>query len=153
MSTASERRALLQELAAQGFRLTAQRRALVEIIQTANAHLDADSLLELGRQRQPKLNLVTVYRTIKLLKRLNLIDELDFMHVDGEKHYYEATTGRDHGHLACFRCGRIEEYSSPIFDRLQRAISKQTGFTIRVARLEIGGTCQACTKEEIRATN
>jgi Fur family ferric uptake transcriptional regulator len=144
MSPVSERRPLLQELAAQGFRLTAQRRALVEIIQTASEHLDAGSLLELARQREPKLNRATVYRTIELLKRLNLIDELDLMHLDGEKHYYEATTGRDHVHLACFRCGRIEEYSSPIFDRLEAEIAKQTGFTIQVARLEIGGTCTAC---------
>lgn len=52
MSPVSERRPLLQELAAQGFRLTAQRPALVEITPTASAHLDASApLLALGRRR------------------------------------------------------------------------------------------------------
>ena len=33
-----------------------------------------------------------MYRTIELLKKLWLIDELDLMHLHGEKHYYEVKT-------------------------------------------------------------
>jgi Fur family transcriptional regulator, ferric uptake regulator len=139
-----ERRALLHELISKGIRLTAQRRALIEVIQEAKGHLDAGSLLELGRRREPNINRATVYRTIELLKKLRLIDELDLMHLEGEKHYYEVKTRCDHMHLACFRCGRIEEYSSPLFERLKERISKQTGFAIRVTRLELGGHCRAC---------
>lgn len=140
-----ERRSLLDELASKGIRLTAQRRALIEIIQAASAHLDAAALLELARKREPNIDRATVYRTIELLKKLSLVDELDLMHMEGEKHYYEAKTKRDHLHLACLRCGRIEEFSSPIFERLKTEISKQAGFTIRITRLEVGGTCRACT--------
>jgi Fur family ferric uptake transcriptional regulator len=139
-----ERRALLAELASRGIRLTAQRRALVEVIQEAKEHLDAGSLLELARRREPNIDRATVYRTIELLKKLRLIDELDLMHLEGEKHYYEVKTKRDHVHLACFRCGRIEEFSSPVFEALKAEISKQAGFTIRVTRLEVGGACRAC---------
>lgn len=112
MSPALERRALLDELVSKGVRLTAQRRALVEVIQDASRHLDASSLLELARQREPNIDRATVYRTIELLKKLRLVDELDLMHLEGEKHYYEVKTKRDHVHLACFRCGRIEEFSA-----------------------------------------
>jgi Fur family ferric uptake transcriptional regulator len=144
MSPQAERRALFAELGSRGVRLTAQRRALVEVIQEAKEHLDAGSLLELARRREPNINRATVYRTIELLKKLRLIDELDLMHLEGEKHYYEVKTKRDHVHLACFRCGRIEEFSSPLFEGLKAEISKQAGFTIRVTRLEVGGNCQAC---------
>lgn len=144
MSPQVERRALFAELGSRGIRLTAQRRALVEVIQEAKEHLDAGSLLELARRREPNINRATVYRTIELLKKLRLIDELDLMHLDGEKHYYEVKTKRDHVHLACFRCGRIEEFSSPLFDALKAEISKQAGFTIRATRLEVGGNCRAC---------
>ena len=99
--------------------MTAQRRAVIEVIQEAKQHLDADSLLELARKRQPNIDRATVYRTIDLLKRLRLIDELDLMHLEGEKHYYEVRTTRDHVHLACFRCARIEEFSSTLFDQLK----------------------------------
>ena len=96
---------LLNQVEAQGIRLTAQRRALIETIQEATSHLDAASLLSLARKRDPKIDRATVYRTIELLKRLGLIDELDLMHLEGEKHYYEVKTRKDHLHLACFRCG------------------------------------------------
>jgi Fur family ferric uptake transcriptional regulator len=145
-----ERRDLLGELAAEGIRLTAQRRALVETIQEANRHLDADSLLELARKRGSKIDRATVYRTIELLKRLRLVDELDLMHLEGEKHYYEVKTRRDHIHLACFSCGRIEEFVNPIFERLKTQISQETGFRIRVARLEVGGACRSCVAAETK---
>jgi Fur family transcriptional regulator, ferric uptake regulator len=145
MSPSLERRALLDELVSRGIRLTAQRRALIEVIQEAREHLDASSLLELARKREPNIDRATVYRTIELLKKFRLIDELDLMHLEGEKHYYEVRTNRDHVHLACFRCGRIEEFSSPLFELLKAEIAKQAGFTIRVTRLEVGGNCRACT--------
>jgi len=139
-----ERRSLLEELAAKGVRLTAQRRALIEVIQEATQHLDAGALLQLARQRTPGVDRATVYRTIELLKRFHLIDELDLMHLEGEKHYYEASTKRDHLHLACFQCGRIEEFTSPVFERLKAEITAQTGFAIKVIRLEAGGGCRRC---------
>src|ERR1700728_1273015 len=98
---------LMNEEEAQRIRLTAQRRALIETIQEADGHLDAAGLLELARKRDPKIDRATVYRTLELLKRLGLIDELDLMHINGEKHYYEVKTQKDHLHLACFRCGEI----------------------------------------------
>jgi Fur family ferric uptake transcriptional regulator len=148
VSSQFERRALLDELVSKGIRLTAQRRAVIEVIQEAKQHLDAGALLELSRKREPNIDRATVYRTIELLKRLRLIDELDLMHLEGEKHYYEVKTKRDHIHLACFRCGRIEEFSSPLFEGLKAEISKQAGFTIRVTRLEVGGNCRACAPGE-----
>ena len=144
MSPRPERRTLLDELIAKGVRLTAQRRALIEVIQEAGEHLDARALLRLARQREPHIDRATVYRTIDLLKELRLIDELDLMHLEGEKHFYEVKTKRDHVHLACFGCGRIEEFSSPAFEALKAQISEQTGFEIRVVRLEAGGVCRAC---------
>src|SRR5580658_2582933 len=128
--------------------MTAQRRAVIEVIQSAHDHLDAATLLDLARQREPSIDRATVYRTIELLKRLRLIYELDLMHLQGEKHYYEVKTKRDHLHLACFRCGRIEEYSSPLFEQLKAEISDQAGFDIRVTRLEVGGSCRACIAAE-----
>ena len=88
-----ERRALLDELVSKGVRMTAQRRALVEVIQGSKEHLDAASLLTLARQREPSIDRATVYRTIELLKKFRLVDELDLMHLEGEKHYYEVDRG------------------------------------------------------------
>jgi Fe2+ or Zn2+ uptake regulation protein len=147
VSVPLEHRTLLEELGGKGIRITAQRRALIEVIQEAKEHLDAGSLLERARKRHAKLDRATVYRTIELLKKLRLIDELDLMHLEGEKHYYEVKTTRDHIHLACFRCGRIEEFASPLFEQLKVEISTESGFKIRVTRLEVGGACRTCAEQ------
>jgi Fur family ferric uptake transcriptional regulator len=139
-----QRRSLVEELSRRGVRLTGQRRILAETIQSAEGHLDAASLLKLARKRDRGINRATVYRTLELLKELRLIDELDLMHLNGEKHFYEAKTTVDHVHLACFECGRIEEYTSPLFERLKAEIERAKQFHIRLVRLEIGGRCSHC---------
>jgi Fur family ferric uptake transcriptional regulator len=139
---------LLNEVEARGVRLTAQRRALIETIQQADAHLDAATLLTRARQKDPNIDRATVYRTLELLKRLGLIDELDLMHLNGEKHYYEVKTQKDHLHLACFSCGEIEEFDSPTFQRLKREIAAQNDFAVQVMRLEVGGLCRRCAAQQ-----
>jgi Fur family transcriptional regulator, ferric uptake regulator len=143
-----KRHDLMNEAEAQGIRLTAQRRVLIQAIQEAKNHLDAASLLAQARRRDPKINRATVYRTIELLKRRGMIDELDLMHLNGEKHYYEVKTQKDHLHLACFHCGEIEEFVSPTFERLKRQIAATNRFEIQVIRLEAGGLCSVCAAKK-----
>jgi Fur family transcriptional regulator, ferric uptake regulator len=140
------RPSLMNELIARGVRITAQRRLLVGIIQDSSRHLDAAKLLEKAKKQDPNIDRATVYRTISLLKDRGLIDELDLMHVEGEKHYYEAKTDRDHCHMTCFRCRAVMEYTSPAFEKLKREMARQGDFLIRVARLELGGLCKRCRK-------
>ncbi|MGA2537000.1 MAG: Fur family transcriptional regulator [Terracidiphilus sp.] len=135
---------LLNEVESKGVRLTAQRRALIETIQEATNHLDAASLLEQARKRDTRIDRATVYRTLELLKKLGLIDELDLMHLNGEKHYYEVRTQKDHLHLACFGCGSVVEFETATFERLKREIARENNFDIQVMRLEVGGLCGAC---------
>ncbi len=138
------RPSLMKELAVRGIRMTAQRRLLVGIIQDSPRHLDAARLLEIARKQDAEIDRATVYRTIALLKEHGLIDELDLMHIEGEMHYYEAKTNRDQCHMACFRCGAIMEYASSSFEKLKKEMVQQSGFQIRVARLEVGGFCKRC---------
>ncbi len=148
LETMPKRCELLNEVETKGVRLTSQRRALIETIQQADAHLDAATLLSRARQRDPNIDRATVYRTLELLKRLGLIDELDLMHLNGEKHYYEVKTQKDHLHLACFRCGEIEEFDSPTFQKLKREIGAKNDFEIQVMRLEVGGLCRRCAAQQ-----
>jgi Fur family transcriptional regulator, ferric uptake regulator len=144
-----DRCSLLQRLTAEGVRMTAQRRTLIEIIQESPDHLDAASLLRLAKARDTHIHRATVYRTLDLLKRMQIVDELDLMHLDGEKHFYEARVKSEHFHLACFTCGKIVEHNTSTFDQLKSEVSEQTGFKIEVVRLEIGGRCQNCKSENV----
>jgi Fur family ferric uptake transcriptional regulator len=138
----------MKELSARGVRMTSQRRVLIGIIQDSPRHLDAARLLEIARKHDAGIDRATVYRTLALLKGHGLIDELDLMHIEGEKHYYEAKTNRDHCHMACFKCGAIMEYASASFEKLKAEMAAQSGFQIRVTRLEVGGFCKQCRKVE-----
>lgn len=147
-SGALKRYDLLNAVQGRGVRLTTQRRAVIETIQAATSHLDAAALLEQARRRDSDIDRATVYRTIDLLKRMGMIDELDLMHIEGEKHYYEVRTRKDHLHLACFGCGEITEFTSPSFERLKQEIGSKNDFRIQVMRLEVGGLCSQCAAQK-----
>ena len=133
-------------LAERGIRMTEQRRAILSVIETANKHLDASQILRRAQKMDASVDRATVYRTLGLLKRQGLIDELDLMHLNGEGHYYERKLGRDHIHMACLRCGKILEFLSPRFDSLKNELEQECRFRILVARLEVGGYCSSCAK-------
>jgi Fur family ferric uptake transcriptional regulator len=138
------RRPLERELVSRGVRMTHQRRLLVQIIQGAAGHLDAVELWRRAKAEDPTLNKVTVYRTLAMLKKYGLVDELDLMHLEGGKHYYEAKTTRDHIHLACLKCGRIQEFESSLFEKLKGQIEREQQFRINTVRVEAGGVCDRC---------
>lgn len=131
-------------LSSRGVRLTAQRRTILGIIETANKHLAAGQILRKAQKLDPSVNRATVYRTLALLKHHGLVDELDLMHVDGEAHYYERHPKRDHLHMTCLRCGQVREFESVFFDKLKSQVEQECKFNIAIARLEIGGYCISC---------
>jgi Fe2+ or Zn2+ uptake regulation protein len=127
-----------------GIRMTQQRRAILSIMETASKHLDASQILRNAKKLDASIDSSTVYRTLQLLKRQGLIDELDLMHIHGEGHYYERKLGRDHIHMACLRCGKITEFVSDMFERLKQQVEKDCRFRVLVSRLEMGGYCSTC---------
>lgn len=135
---------LQAELMARGLRMTRQRRIILGVIETAKQHLDATQILRKAHQLDASIDRVTVYRTLKLLKRHGLVDELDLLHLQGDKHYYERRPQRDHLHMACLRCGKVLEFESHLFERLKGQIQRECRFHIAITRVEIGGYCAGC---------
>src|ERR1700683_2377705 len=127
-----------------GVRLTRQRRILLDLIDQSGPHLDAESLYQLAKEKDPKLNRVTVYRTLKMLKTGGLVDELDLMHYGGDQHYYETRLKQEHAHVICLRCGKVEEFFGEPLQKLRRQVETHFGFQILLARTEIGGDCSHC---------
>src|ERR1035437_8074833 len=120
-----------------GVRLTRQRQILLELIDKTGEHLDAERLYELAKEKDPKLNRVTVYRTLKMLKAGGLVDELDLMHYGGDQHYYETRLKQVHAHVICLRCGKVEEFFGEPLQRLRKQIESHFGFQVLIARTEI----------------
>jgi len=133
-----------ETLRQRGFRLTRQRQILLDLLDKTGAHLDAETLYRLAHEKDPKLNRVTVYRTLKMLKEGGLVDELDLMHHAGDQHYYETRRKQEHAHVVCLRCGKVEEFFGEPLQKLRRQVEKTFGFQILIARTEIGGYCAHC---------
>jgi Fur family ferric uptake transcriptional regulator len=127
-----------------GVRLTRQRQILLDLIDKSGQHLDAENLYLMAREKDPKLNRVTVYRTLKMLKAGGLVDELDLMHIGGDQHFYETRLKQEHAHIICLRCGKVEEFFGEPLQRLRKQIEQHFGFEVLLARTEVGGYCSHC---------
>ena len=127
-----------------GIRLTRQRQILLDLIDKSGQHLDAERLYTMAKEKDPKLNRVTVYRTLKMLKEGGLVDELDLMHIGGDQHYYETRLKQEHAHIICLRCGKVEEFFGEPLQRLRKQVESHLGFQVVLARTEVGGYCSHC---------
>lgn len=137
---------LQAELLSHGVRMTRQRRVILGVIETASQHLDASMILRKARKIDSTINRVTVYRTLSLLKRHGLVDELDLLHMRGDGHYYERHPQRDHLHMGCLRCGKVMEFESDLFERLKAQVERDCRFHITTTRVEMGGYCTDCRR-------
>ena len=144
LNTAETTGKLQQAIRQRNIRLTRQRRVILEVMDNAEQHLDADQILERARRIDPAVHVVTVYRTIDLLKKLGLIDELDLLHLRGDRHYYESHGPRDHIHVACLRCGKVREFESRLYEQLKQQIAQDFKMRVTVSRTEVGGYCEEC---------
>jgi Fur family ferric uptake transcriptional regulator len=141
---------LVDRLRGRGLRLTGQRRLLAEMLDRAEQHLDAEALYRRARAKDPAIHRATVYRTLNLLKSQGLVDELDLMHVAGDRHYYEVRPSVFHIHLVCTSCGAVQEPGGEFWEEIKRKVERETRFRPEVVRLEMGGRCAACRSRSVR---
>ena len=68
--------ALKEELKKKGYKLTPQRRSIVDtIIENEGQHLTAEEIYDKVKKDCPEIGLATVYRTILVLEELGVISE------------------------------------------------------------------------------
>ena len=145
--------ALIERIRAAGIRVTAPRRAIAQVLENATEHLDVEQITERAQKIDPTIHRATVYRTLGLLKGLGLVDELDLLHMKGDRHYYEIRTGDIHAHVICMRCNKVVEIEGEIIHDFEDRISAKTGYRIDYMRFEIGGYCSDCPAPPSRRHN
>ena len=60
---------------------------------------------------------------------------------------YIACQPEHHHHLACSRCGRVEEIDESYVAAVAQRVASDTGFVIDDARLDFYGRCASCASE------
>jgi Fur family ferric uptake transcriptional regulator/Fur family peroxide stress response transcriptional regulator len=125
----------------QGFRLTAQRRAVLEVLRAAHDHPTAAEVYDRVRVIVPGIGAATVYRALGLLVRAGYALELSLG--NGAAARYDANVER-HDHAVCGRCGRAVDIDLPIPTETVDALSRSTGFVITGYDLQFRGLCPSC---------
>ena len=135
--------ALNEGLKATGRRLTRTRRAVLSVLERAKYPLSASDLYERLRKAKISIDLVTVYRTLSVLKELELVSQLE-LHQEGQFRY-EIREGREHHHhIRCRTCGKIADLLLCPLKKLQALIEKETQFIVNEHSLEFSGLCPKC---------
>ncbi len=125
-----------------GYKLTPQRHALLKVIASHHDHLSPDALYEITRQQYPGIGRVTIYRTLELLSKLNLVCRVHAP--DGCRNYMMRRPTGHHHHLVCSECGKAVDFTGCDLSSLEKTLAEQTGFVIEGHLLEMYGRCQEC---------
>jgi Fur family ferric uptake transcriptional regulator len=133
---------LSEHMTKKGLRSTDQRRLIVETFFRAPNHVSIEELLAVVRREDPKVGYATVYRTLKLLAECGVANERRFG--DGLTRYELADEASHHDHLICVECGSIVEFEDDAIEKLQEAIAKKNGFSLRSHKHELYGVCAKC---------
>jgi Fur family transcriptional regulator, ferric uptake regulator len=132
-------------LTAAGERVTRQRLLVANALAASGRRLTAEQLFRSLRRREPGIGRATVFRTLETLVDAGVARRLE---LDGHVYAYVACLPAHHHHIACTRCGRVEEideaYVAPIAERL----ASEMGFEIDDARLDFYGRCATCRSED-----
>jgi Fur family ferric uptake transcriptional regulator len=119
-----------------GLRMTDQRRVIARVLGEAQDHPDAEELHRRAADRDPRISLATVYRTVRLFEEAGIIERHDFR--DGRSRYEEA--GDDHhDHLIDLKSGRVIEFVNEEIEALQEAVARKLGYKLVDHRLELYG--------------
>ncbi len=139
-------------LARSGLKTTRQRERIVRAFFAAGRHVSAEELYHQIRSQDANLGLVTVYRTLKLLRRAGLATERKFG--DAYVRFDPNPADWTHHHLICTRCGKIQEFEDPTLRALGGKVARTRGFSVTEQRLELYGVCRDCTRlERMRSKN
>ena len=132
---------LAERLRSAGFRLTRQRRAVLEAVGNAPTCLSAGELLVEARRYCPSVGLATVYRTLEVLDHIGAAERV---HAPGPGASFVPCPPKDHHHVVCRSCGRVADFEGCVVAAMAASVTEQTGFTVESHFLELEGVCGEC---------
>ena len=129
---------LNEYLEREGLRKTPERSIILEEIYKLNSHFDIDELFNIISKKN-KISKATIYNTVELLDQLELIKK----HVFNEKRvlYEKALNKKQHNHLICVKCNKIQEFCDPRLQNIIESAEKLLKFKISKHSLNFYGHC------------
>jgi Fur family transcriptional regulator, ferric uptake regulator len=126
-------------------RYTRGRRQLVELLLATMRPVTIPELLTLGASQSQS----SLYRNLAILEQCGAVQRLASTD-DVARYELTEALSEHHHHVVCSVCGRIDDVVLP--PAIERALAAaaaeandQRGYTIDSHRLELVGTCEACS--------
>ncbi len=138
------RQALFQRIRGAGYRVTPQRQVILNIVLNGGGHLTIDQVYAQARQAAPTLNLVTVYRALNFFCEQRLMVAAD---IGGGRKVYEIAGARNHHHLVCRTCGKVERIEQEEVQGLFEQIEADYRFLIDMDHMAFFGLCSTCKNQ------
>jgi Fur family ferric uptake transcriptional regulator len=125
-----------------GHKLTPQRHIILKVIAASQDHLTPGVIYEKSRLENPNIGRMTVYRTLDLLRELNLVCRV---HAEGKcRSYMMRRPTEHHHHLICSDCGKVVDFTDCSLIEMENKLSRASGFDIKGHLLEFYGLCRDC---------
>lgn len=143
----SRAEAAIVMLRRQGERVTAARRAVIDVLDSTTEHLTADEIAVRAAASAPGVHRTTVYRALTTLGDLGLVSHT---HVAGSATIYHLmATGQhhaepDHAHAQCTTCNRIIDIDEGLLEPLAQTLRQDIDFRVAVHHAALLGTCSSC---------
>ena len=129
MATAAKNIQILKEvLQKEGLRFTRQRLAVWTEIGISRKHRDADDIYISIRSKGVKVSRATVYRTLDVLVKNNLVRKLNVG--DGKNRFESKIDEEHHDHMICLETGNIIEFYNSRLEQLQEKIALDNGYEL-----------------------
>lgn len=137
-----ELRILGEHLKRAGLKRTQQRETILRIFLQSGDFLAVDEIGRLVQDKDRRIGLSTVYRSLKLFTEAGLAREHHF--VDGRTRFEISRGPAPLNYLICTRCNSVQAFSDPLIPAVLDKVSKGHKFAPKFNRLEVYGLCERC---------
>ncbi len=120
--------------------LTKQREVVLRVIRGAHEHLTANEVFERSRTLLPSISFATVYNSLRYLKEINQIAEIQFG--NGASRFDRIT--HRHDHAICNDCGKLVDIDLPHPPELVKRAAKLSKFKPQSLEFTLRGQCPEC---------
>lgn len=131
-----------EALAGLGYRRSAARRVVLDLLAERDCCVTAPELHEAARALGRPVGIASVYRVLDLLTEKGFAEKLDLG--DDHAHYEKVAHDGHHHHLVCTDCGRVEAFTDEQLEAALRHIEGRTGFDVERHDVLLRGACTDC---------